>query len=201
MPKKRLDRIEELLVRLDAALVVREPGSARAAEAYDGLRKQVNQASKNRRAHVAHLLALSDSIRRGADRELVSKRVEEFLLELGVSRSDSTENPDWFEIEAGEGRGLEVTEPAVIETTDDGTRSVVRLGKARRVQTHASAEQTSSETSVDASAPRRGALAVSVGLAVLITGFFLGWSIASIALDDADSSGVEIVVVSTESAS
>lgn len=196
MGKRQLERIESLLVRLDAAIVVREPGSARAAEAYDGLRKQVNQASKNRRAHVAHLLALSDSIRRGADPELVSKRVEEFLLELGVGRTDSMENTEWFEVEGGEGDGLEVIEPAVIETTDDGTRTVVRLGRARRSRTVGTTSTAPNVPPGGADAPpSRGALAVSVGIAVLIVGFFLGWTVASVAIDE---SGVSRSAVVTE---
>ena len=73
--KSQLERIENLLNRLDSAVVVRDPGSARAAEAYDGLRKQITQSGKNHRIHTAHLLSLSDSLERGAGIELIRDRV------------------------------------------------------------------------------------------------------------------------------
>jgi len=131
----------------------------------------------------------------------VSKRVEEFLLELGVARADSVENTEWFEVEGGEGDGLEVIEPAVIETTDDGTRTVVRLGRASRSRTVGTTSTTPNVPPTGAGdPPSRGALAVSVGIAVLIVGFFLGWTVASVALDESGASR-SAVVTEVESAS
>ena len=131
--RQRLEIIEMLLHRLDAAVVVRDPGNAHSADAYDGLRKQIIQSGKNHRIHVAHLLSLADSMERGADIQLVRDRVNDFLSELGVERVSDTSLTDLFEVTEGEGSGLECIEPAIIEKLDNGTATPIRLGKARRV--------------------------------------------------------------------
>ena len=133
MKNERLDRIEALLNRLDAAVVVRDPGNARSAEAFDGLRKLMIQSGTSRRSHVSHLLSLADSIEREAPMELIRDRVNDFLLELGISRSMDVTRPEFFEVVEGEGDGLECVVPAVIERLEDGRVNLVRHGKARRV--------------------------------------------------------------------
>ena len=132
MKNERLDRIEALLNRLDAAVVVRDPGNARAAEAFDGLRKLMIQSGTSRRSHVAHLLSLADRIEREATMELIRDRVNDFLLELGVLRSTDVARPEFFEIMEGEGEGIECVVPAVVERLEDGRVNLVRHGKARR---------------------------------------------------------------------
>lgn len=133
MKNERLDRIEALLNRLDAAVVVRDPGNARSAEAFDGLRKLMIQSGTSRRSHVAHLLSLADSIEREAPMELIRDRVNDFLLELGISRSTDVSCPEFFEVVEGEGDGFECLVPAVVERLEDGRVNLVRHGKARRV--------------------------------------------------------------------
>ena len=132
--RAQLLRIESLLNRLDSAVVVRDPGNTRSAEAYDGLRKQIMQSGKNHRTHMAHLLSLSDSLERGADITLIRDRVNDFMNEIGLQRTSDTSIENIFEIVEGEGSGLECIEPAVIELLDGGTFAPVRLGKARRTQ-------------------------------------------------------------------
>ena len=73
--RETLSQMKSILDRLDAALIVRDPGSARDAEAFDGLRKSVNQASKNRRIHQAHILSLYESLQHGASIDLIRDRV------------------------------------------------------------------------------------------------------------------------------
>ena len=133
MKNERLDRIEALLNRLDAAVVVRDPGNARSAEAFDGLRKLMIQSGTSRRSHVAHLLSLADSIEREAPMELIRDRVNDFLLELGISRSTDVSCPEFFEVVEGEGDGFKCLVPAVVERLEDGRVNLVRHGKARRV--------------------------------------------------------------------
>ena len=132
--RAQLLRIESLLNRLDSAVVVRDPGNTRSAEAYDGLRKQITQSGKNHRTHMAHLLSLSDSLERGADIDLIRDRVNDFMNEIGLQRTTDTSMEHVFEIVEGEGSGLECIEPAVIELLDGGTYAPVRLGKARRIK-------------------------------------------------------------------
>lgn len=149
MPRReQLDRIERLLERLDAAVVVREPGNARSAEAFEGLRKQIIQSGKNHRSHVAHLLSLEDSLERGADVSLVRDRVGDFLRELGIERTTDVRMADWFEIVEGAGPVLECIEPAVIERLDGNHVALVRLGKARALPAPAiSADRSDSPAS------------------------------------------------------
>jgi hypothetical protein len=134
--RNRLERVERLLERLDAAVVVRDPGNARSAEQFEGLRKQIALAAKNHRVHVAHLLSLSDSARKGASLELLSERIEDFLAELGVTRISEYLHPDLFDVvETVEGAtdGIEVLEPAVVETMESGELNRLQLGKVRKV--------------------------------------------------------------------
>lgn len=129
----QLNRIERLLDRLDAAVVVREPGNARSAEVFDGLRKQIIQSGKNHRSHIAHLLSLVDAIDKGADVTLIRERLGDFLDELGIERSSDTSRFDFFDVVEGDGPMLECIEPAVVERIDGSQLVLVRAGKARRV--------------------------------------------------------------------
>jgi len=131
--RSQLSRIENLLQRLDAAVVVRDPGSVRAADMYEGLRKQIIQSGKNHRMHLSHLIALQDSIERGADIDLIRDRVNDYLNELGIQKTSDTTHIDSFEVIEGEGSNFECIEPAIIELLEDGSIRTHQLGKARRV--------------------------------------------------------------------
>ena len=128
----RLWRIEALLERLDSAVVVKDPGSARSADAFEGLRRTIIQNAKSHRVHVAHLIALDESIWSGATIELIRFRVAEYLRELGVERLEDSSVPEAFDI-VGDGQGeFEVLEPAISERGEDGNFSILKVGKARR---------------------------------------------------------------------
>ena len=129
---ERLRRIEALLERLDSAVVVKDPGSARSADAFEGLRRTIIQNAKSHRVHVAHLIALDESIWSGATIELIRFRVAEYLRELGVERLEDSSVPEACDI-VGDGQGeFEVLEPAIIERGEDGNFSILKVGKARR---------------------------------------------------------------------
>jgi len=130
--KRYLERIEILLNKLDAAIVVRDPGNARSAEVFEGLRRTIIQSGKSHRSHVAHLLALQESLDRGATLDLIRNRVNDFLKELGVEKLSNLQIKDAFEIVGGTGDGVELIEPAVVERLSDGSLSVIQLGKAKR---------------------------------------------------------------------
>jgi hypothetical protein len=142
---EQLNRIELLLERLDAAVVVREPGNARSAEMFDGLRKQVIQSGKNHRTHVAHLLSLVNAIDKGADVTLIRERLGDFLNELGIEQSSDTSRVDFFDVVEGDGPMLECIEPAVVERIDGSQLVLVRAGKARRVPSPVVEEPVASE--------------------------------------------------------
>ena len=131
--KHRIAELHLMLTKLETFLIVRDPGTALSADAYDGLRKTILQSAKNRRTHVSHLLSLKESLDRNASTELIKDRVNDFLNELGISYSSDTTIPDYFEVVEGEGDLIECVVPAVIDTDADGNTILLKPGKARRV--------------------------------------------------------------------
>jgi len=125
-------QIQALLERIDAALIVRDPGTVKSAEAFDGLRRGVAYAAKARRSHVAHLLSLDESLRTGGNLDLVTARVSEYLKELGVERFLDVTLVEAFDIGGDPSGTIEVIEPAIIEREEDGRITVLRVGKALR---------------------------------------------------------------------
>ena len=135
MGKRDIQEIKNLLIAINTALVVRDPGNARAAEAYEGLRKQLNAGVKSHRSHIGHLVTLSESLNRNADIELIRDRVNDFLQELGV-RTIHNYIPQLFEVvETVEGNedDVEIVEPALAEEFE-GSLSELRKGKVRIIR-------------------------------------------------------------------
>jgi hypothetical protein len=208
---ERLARIEALLQRLDAAVVVRDPGNARAAEQFEGLRKQIALAAKNHRAHVGHLLSLSDSAKKGASAELLGERVDDFLAELGVMRISEYTYPELFEVvEEIEGNSdkTEILEPAVVERLESGEFNRLRLGKVRKtfgpqpehpvvpkLEGETTRDEFSSVTvNVDSSAPPRLLLGI-VAVALTLLGILLGRTVFDGSDQEVDSPPAASTVV------
>jgi hypothetical protein len=112
--------------RLDATIVTRDPGNARSAEEFAGLRKTIVQASTQRRQHVSHLVSLLGDIDAGGSSELLRLRVTDFLAELGVIETSIEEWPDAFDA-ADE---TETPRVAIIQDLGDGAVAVLRRGRA-----------------------------------------------------------------------
>ena len=127
----KLDEIRGLTGRIEAALVVRDPGTARSAEAFEGLRKQVAAASRNRRVHLSHLVTLATDIEKGANLETISRRVDDLLREAGVDRTRDTSIVGAFEFD-GVGDDVVVQEHAWVDVLEDGSAIVLRQGRALR---------------------------------------------------------------------
>lgn len=132
--EQRSERIETLLERLDVALTVRDPGSARSAEAYDGLRKTVAASAGDRRRLTVTLVDLHDRLARGIALDDLQSVVEEWVLAAGLRRDAVGDEADAFDVVGGEGDSLHVLQPAWI---DDVSGVVVRRGQAERVQSDA----------------------------------------------------------------
>jgi hypothetical protein len=116
------ERIGELSHKLDLierVLMVREPGSVKAADAYEGLRRQ---------AHLAHLAQLDAAVRRGATTEALRGLLRDLMQQAGLQTIDDPAQRDAFEVVEGKGDQLEVLEPAHV---DGGTGRLVRQGRAR----------------------------------------------------------------------
>lgn len=129
---ERLDDMHDLLQRIEAALVVRDPGTARSVEAYEGLRKAVVGAMKERRQHLAQLISFSEAIERGASMETLAARVKEWCMEAGLRRWDKPEPIEFFQIIEGDGPRLEVITPAWVDDAGDGSVVLIKQGTARR---------------------------------------------------------------------
>lgn len=121
----KVDQVAQRLERVDAMLIVREPGTAYAAEAYEGLRKSVQFASQQQRIHLSTLIGLLDDIAAGATLETVTLRIRDRLSESGVTEvSDPDALPDAFD-EIDPSRD---PRPAWVLVSSDDRVNVIRPG-------------------------------------------------------------------------
>jgi hypothetical protein len=127
--EERLARIEERLERLQLLLMVREPQTGVAADAYEGLRRQVVASASERTAHLAQLARLDSEVSGGASPESVERLLRDLLAESGLE-AVTQPNAAEFEIVSGSGNELVLVEAAYIERA---TGRVVRRGKATAV--------------------------------------------------------------------
>lgn len=137
----RLDKIEEALSRIDrsidrieVATIVREPSTGPAAEAYEGLRRQVVAAVSDRTAHLGQLAQLAEVVRRGdtADLRLL---VEDWMRQAGLERRDDPTGDRYFDVlgaEPVEGAPRTTMRPAYV---DAGSGRPVLMGQAEQAAT------------------------------------------------------------------
>lgn len=136
---QRLGEIEHAADKMNTVLMIKDPGSTQAADAYEGLRKQVVASSTARRTHLAQLSAMAVAVSRATDVADLVPQVDEWLGQAGIVRI--TEVPrgarvqDLFEdADGGTLRGavdVEVVEPVFIDAQN---QVVIRLGRARRIE-------------------------------------------------------------------
>lgn len=132
--RTRLRIIEELLSKLEVILLVRDPGATMAAEAFEGLRRQVAMAAQDRQTHLAHLSELDASIAKGADIDGLKKVLSGMMSRAGLDRVADEDAigsgpAGLFAIEETAGPRVEVIAPAYV---DRQTGAIVRQGIARR---------------------------------------------------------------------
>lgn len=152
---ERLDDMHDLLQRIEAALVVRDPGTARSVEAYEGLRKAVVGAMKERRQHLAQLISFTEAIERGASMETLEARAEEWCMEAGLRRWDKPEPVEFFQVIEGDGPQLEVITPAWVDDAGDGSVVLIKRGTARRTSEPHSQSDSGGTSSGNAHAAER----------------------------------------------
>lgn len=129
---RALDLLDRRVEKMETVIMVREPSSAAAAEAYDGLRKQVVNAVSERLNHLAQLVQLDVALTHAADADQLTKLVDSWFEQAALLRIDDPEHPRrdvLFELVADQGGAYEVLEPAYVDTL---TGRVIRLGQARR---------------------------------------------------------------------
>ena len=123
-----LDGMDRKLEKLELILTLKDPGSSKAADAYEGLRRQVVASSGERVAHLAHLAQVDSAVQRGEGHDGLRLLLRDLMAQAGVERITDGSRREAFEIVDGEGDGLEVLQPAYIEPT---TGRIVQLGRAR----------------------------------------------------------------------
>lgn len=130
---QRLDAVDEHQRRLVDLMTTGGSTSAVAADAYDGLRRQVLSASADRMAHLAQLVQLRHTVANASSVEELAKHIDGWM-EMADLRTvtdlDHPEGDTLFEVLGGEGSGFELLEPAYV---DGRSGRVVRQGRVRRV--------------------------------------------------------------------
>lgn len=142
MRKKLEQELAEIRTNLELVktiVMVREPATGLAAEAYEGLRKQVIVAAGDRSAHLQQLARLDAEVSRGATIESIQLLLDDLLSEAGLARvrEFSAEIEAAFDVVGGRGDSFRVVEPAYIENAGHGQPRLVRSGKVERVSTEA----------------------------------------------------------------
>jgi hypothetical protein len=140
-----VDDLSRKVDRIEVALLVRDPGTSMAAEAYEGLRRQVGAAAQQRRQHLVQLAMMDQALGRTSDPKVLHDLVHEWMNQAGLMRVDEPEHKDLFRVIAGKGDGLEVLSPAYV---DGATGALIQEGQAKAVGLEASLEpETSPEES------------------------------------------------------
>jgi hypothetical protein len=129
---KTLDLLDRRVEKMEIVIMVREPSSTAAADAYDGLRKQVVNAVSERLNHLSQLVQLDVALNHAVDPDQLTKLVNSWFEQAALIRVDDPQHPQrdaLFELVADQGGAYEVLQPAYLDTL---TGRVIRLGRARR---------------------------------------------------------------------
>ena len=127
------EKVTSALNEVNAELVVRDTGSGRSADAYEGLRKQVVAASNDRRKHVADLAQIDHALSRTDNLDDLRDLSAEWLNAAGIEKlaNISEDNVRAFEV-VGDGAGpLMVVAPAYLVSE---TGQIARQGRAYRTE-------------------------------------------------------------------
>jgi len=130
--RERLDKLSHQLELIETVLIVREPGSVKSADAYEGLRRQVVAAVGERQSHLAHLAQLDVALERGESVESLRLLIKDLLNQANLVRVSDPGVADAFEVVSGSGDHLVVLEPAYV---DGSTGRIVRQGRAKATST------------------------------------------------------------------
>jgi hypothetical protein len=128
---ERFDQIERRSDRMELILTLKDPGSTAAADAYDGLRKQVIAAATDRLAHLTQLVQFDAAIRNRASLEVLSSMAQGWLDSSGlatVTDPDHEQHDLIFEVVENLEGAPEVLEPAYVDTQSN---RVIRRGRIR----------------------------------------------------------------------
>ncbi len=128
----QIDQLDRRTEKMEVILMVREPTTSVAADAYEGLRKQVVTAVTDRMAHLAQLVQLDAALTAGAEADTVGKLARGWVEQASLERIVDPEHPQrdlLFEMVEDLGGRHEVLEPAYVDAL---TGRVIRRGSIRR---------------------------------------------------------------------
>lgn len=138
--RKRFEHLDRRLDKLELYFTIRDPGSAKSAEAYDGLRKSLIAAYKGTQNHMAQLAQLHRAAVAADSLEPVRSKIGEFMQQMGVVEIDDPAvlnldplHPSFtelFEITETGGGELVVDEPAYVAIANGTVDMVVSRGIA-----------------------------------------------------------------------
>ena len=136
--RTRLEAIESSLRDLShqleimkTVLVVKEPESAMAANAFEGLRKQIVAVAKEHWAHLAQLAAMDVAINHVTEVHELRRVSKEWLDQAGVLRVDKPSRESPVEMYETLGHGsdiLEIIQPAYVDST---TGRIIKAGRLK----------------------------------------------------------------------
>jgi hypothetical protein len=132
--------LERRMDTMNTILLVREPQSVVAGEAYEGLRKQVVASVTERNVHLAQLMQFDVALRQGAGPDTLHEMVLGWIEQAGLQRVERLSGPErahLFQMVDDQGGELEVLEPAYVDSMND---RVIRQGRVRRQKPSAPAE-------------------------------------------------------------
>lgn len=135
---RRLGQLENQAELIKTVLIVKEPNTIHAAEAFEGLRKQILASSGERRAHLSQLVAMAVAVARASSLDDVRAQLGEWMSQAGIVTLDGVPKghrpSDLFEALEGtleDAEAIDVEEPAYV---DGQNGSILRTGRARPVK-------------------------------------------------------------------
>ena len=131
--REGLAELETAVAKIETALVVRDPGNARSADAFEGLRRSVVNAARARRQQLTQLVVLAEALERAESLDDVAVLSEQWNMEAGLQRWDVAEPPSFFQIIGGDEGRLVVDQPAWVDVGGDAEPVLIKPGIATRV--------------------------------------------------------------------
>ena len=129
---RSLDLLDRRAEQMETILMVREPASVAAADAYEGLRKQVVSAVSERLSHLSQLVQLDHALRNGADGAVLRQMTDGWFEQAGLERVTDPDHPQAeviYELLEDEGGPLQVVEPGYLDRLNG---RIIRPGRALR---------------------------------------------------------------------
>jgi hypothetical protein len=139
---ERVKGLEHEAELVRTILIVKEPNTVHAAEAFEGLRRQVIASATERRSHLVQLASMATALSRATSLDDLKPQLNEWMEQAGIdvlgTIPDGAVAGDYFDDIGGTGLEgtIEIVEPAYI---DSKTAQPLRRGRARRTSDGSSA--------------------------------------------------------------